>query len=377
MIKNSHIAMSHIEGNKTPPPISEIAHDSFIGKREALAVSGIAILLMVFHHFFGFDDFRNPQNYYIESFNIHGISFERMLAAFGKICVSIFAFLSGYALYKMADNYRTYPKVLLRLGRFLIDHWIVMALFLLYAVIIGDELPDIHNFMLNLAGLATLPVSTYVNVAFAWYVAFYILWLLLAPLTVIVAHRLNGIQLLCLLVAYIATVNILPLGDYSQILSTFISAFVGVIVCKWRIFDRLSAKYADIPCLAVILVLIAIPIMRQSLILVNPGLISAAEVIITPLFIFFSILFIRRLDNGMNKILRYRATLVTDMLCALGMMSMNIWFLHGIFFTGRRPLQDLVYSPHYPVLIYAFAFLLLIPAARAVALLQKRIHTLQ
>ena len=200
---------------------------------------------MVFHHFFGFDDFRNPQNYYIESFNIHGISFERMLAAFGKICVSIFAFFSGYALY------------------------------------------------------------------------------------------------------------------------------------KWRIFDRLSAKYADIPCLAVILVLIAIPIMRQSLILVNPGLISAAEVIITPLFIFFSILFIRRLDNGMNKILRYRATLVTDMLCALGMMSMNIWFLHGIFFTGRRPLQDLVYSPHYPVLIYAFAFLLLIPAARAVALLQKRIHTLQ
>lgn len=244
--------------------------------------SHIAILLMVFHHFFGFDDFRNPQNYYIESFNIHGISFERMLAAFGKICVSIFAFLSGYALYKMADNYRTYPKVLLRLGRFLIDYWIVMALFLLYAVIIGDELPDIHNFMLNLAGLATLPVSTYVNVAFAWYIAFYILWLLLAPLTVIVAHRLNGIQLLCLLVAYIAAVNILPLGDYSQILSTFISAFVGVIVCKWRIFDRLSAKYADIPCLAVIL-----------------------------------------------------------------------------------------------VLIYAFAFLLLIPAARGVALLQKHIHTLQ
>jgi len=144
-----------------------------------LAVSGIAILLMVFHHFFGFDDFRNPQNYYIESFSIHGISFERMLAAFGKICVSTFSFLSGYALYKMADNYRTYPKVLLRLGRFLIDYWIVMALFLLYAVIIGDELPDIHNFMLNLAGLATLPVSTYVNVAFAWYVAFYILWLLL------------------------------------------------------------------------------------------------------------------------------------------------------------------------------------------------------
>ena len=62
--------------------------------------SHIAILLMVFHHFFGFDDFRNPQNYYIESFNIHGISFERMLAAFGKICVSIFAFFSGYALYK-------------------------------------------------------------------------------------------------------------------------------------------------------------------------------------------------------------------------------------------------------------------------------------
>lgn len=54
--------------------------------------SHIAILLMVFHHFFGFDDFRNPQNYYIESFNIHGISFERMLAAFGKISVSIFAF---------------------------------------------------------------------------------------------------------------------------------------------------------------------------------------------------------------------------------------------------------------------------------------------
>ncbi len=74
------------------------------GKNDTLKIKGIAILLMIIHHLFRLEK-------YTQGFDIsfYPISAGRMaqLATYFKICVPIFAFLSGYGIlfsYKKMKN---------------------------------------------------------------------------------------------------------------------------------------------------------------------------------------------------------------------------------------------------------------------------------
>lgn len=69
------------------------------GKTEAQMIAGVAIVMMLVHHFFGFADYRLDGNWVYEPIKIGGISLERIIASAGKLCVAIFAFSSGYAIW--------------------------------------------------------------------------------------------------------------------------------------------------------------------------------------------------------------------------------------------------------------------------------------
>lgn len=75
--------------------------DVSLGKDEAQLISGCAILMMVIHHFFGFKEFLVNGNSYTSLFSVGGIEIERILAAFGKLCVAILHFVQDmpYVLY--------------------------------------------------------------------------------------------------------------------------------------------------------------------------------------------------------------------------------------------------------------------------------------
>ena len=53
---------------------------------------------------------------------------------------------------------------------------------------------------------------------------------------------------------------------------------------------------------------------------------------------------------------------------------MNLWFLHGIFFTGSRPLQIWLYYPEYPFLIFILGIILLLPLAIGCDYIQKTLY---
>lgn len=128
----------------------------FLGRKEAKLVAGMAILLMMFHHLFGFPQWLNG-NTFIESLAICNISIERMIAAFGKICVALFAFSSGYVIWKKSGDYLSLRVTFNRVIRFLINYWIIFALFIFYGLCVGDSLPSGRNFWYNLVGLETAP----------------------------------------------------------------------------------------------------------------------------------------------------------------------------------------------------------------------------
>ena len=71
-----------------------------LSKEQTGALKGIAILVMIYHHFFG--------AYRVEFFSIQSTDYVfslcRPLAVYGKACVSMFAFVTGYGYYIKAEK---------------------------------------------------------------------------------------------------------------------------------------------------------------------------------------------------------------------------------------------------------------------------------
>lgn len=73
-------------------------------KKDTRILKGIAILLMLSHHLFTFPS-RIPAGFEIPSLlQIEGMSIERAIGTFGRICVSLYMFLGGYGIYKYMES---------------------------------------------------------------------------------------------------------------------------------------------------------------------------------------------------------------------------------------------------------------------------------
>lgn len=74
-------------------------------------LKGIAAILMLAHHLFGFPGWVIEANSYTGIINTN-LRAEEIIGSFGNICVGMFAFLSGYAIYMKRDSYgRTKERV--------------------------------------------------------------------------------------------------------------------------------------------------------------------------------------------------------------------------------------------------------------------------
>lgn len=324
----------------------------FISKRESIQLSGIAVILMVIHHVnmrSGWAVDSGLDNYW----GSVGFMITRNLAMFGKICVCIFAFMSGYVLAKNPGRFNTYSQSFRRLANFLTTYWIYVSLFLLFGYLTEDRLPTMKILMGNLIGLHT-GILEYVNVCFAWYVFYYIFFLLVAPLLVRVfvttvkplGYIWDALLGLCCLVG----LSIIPiLGKISMWMGLvsmwypLISSILGIIVAKYSIFDKLSRKCANIPRSGLISICIFLVLqrnwmydyyisfltsgadgwMREFLIAMISIL---GEALCAGIFIFFITMLLKRLTTQ-----RF-----VSILEFVGGLSTYIWYSHGIFLQAER-----------------------------------------
>lgn len=344
----------------------------FFGKRESLIVSGVAVLMMLFHHFFGFADFLTEVNHWISLFNVGGVEIERCFAAFGKLCVGIFAFVSGYVIWKKNEEYISLTRILKRILKFLMSYWIVFALFLIYGLCAGEEIPTGSAFIQNMFGLATGPNFPYINVAFAWYVAFYCSLLLLTPCLLFLFKR-NFVKVewggllvdVILLICITLLINIIPSLIYLDFLYPLPISLVGLLVCKYDLFGKLYSKIGHhISTFVSLMIIAAVALVRQGLLLFDIPQIGIEDGI----FSFFFIFAVITLTN------RLKCKKIDQLFIFIGTQSMNLWFLHGIFFTGSKNLQWLLYFPHYPLLIFCWGVLLLLPLCLLCNYLQSLLY---
>lgn len=315
----------------------------------------MSIVLMFVHHFFTF-----PAWY------VDGVCYPR-LAGFAdffclptKLCVSIFAFLTGY-LY-VAFRKGSYRYSLKKIADLLISYWVVFIPMLLLALVCGTEPLCGQKILLEAFALERSIM------VFCWYIPFYIALMLLLP----VATKLfTGSLLLDAAVLLVEQGILTVLANRVQIpyltetlgsvASWFMIVMAGCLVAKYELYDRVfdpvlmgrPPRFMRLPIAAGMVV---VPFLLQNKTLTGRlfGLESGplddqrmllVKALVIPVFLY-----------GLLQILAaLRGTILFRVLVQLGKVSMSMWFLHCIFFNVcKETFQPILYGLKNPVLVLLF-----------------------
>lgn len=357
------------------------------GKRETTWLKGVAIMMMVFHHLFGFPRWIGRVYHFLPAEYLANPTLEAVpplvnVATFCKLCVGLFAFSTGYAMYLQRERYRSLPFRLKRAFQFLRQYWFILFLFYVVGLFWQLPMPDAITLRFQLIGLYTAtgagPGHTHtIHSVFAWYVFFYLLYLLLAPRLTWLLCRFNFWvdNVLCFALLNI-TITLIYVNTTLLVNPDALAAargfvvwgnvgMTGYIFAKYDTFSKLDHFLTrrmplwtvNLLCAAGIAVMYYLRTVYGRYIDI-PSVPNAMcwDVVYSPLLLFC----ILRLLTSLNS------ARLSSLLGLLAHHSTNIWFIHGIFFTVGRTFQWLAYWPRLPLFIYLWTMLLCIGASMLV-----------
>ena len=319
------------------------------------AIKGLAIIFMVAHHCFGFP------SWYIEGIDystviILGMTMSDWITYSTQICVSLFAFLTGWAYFFNEKPSLIYS--IKKIASFLKYYWLILLLiFIPAAAVFAQYVPSVKSVLLNMFAARVDFVS------FAWYVYFYTFTMLTLPLAIKI---MKGKPLFdfffataycVLLYNLISHVDIFGSNLTSALLNClywYPCVLVGYLFAKYDLFSWLYKHFAHpykVLYACTILLVMGCRLKWQSALGIN------LDVIYAPVTVFSLIMLLRQGAAAVRKILEF-----------LGRHAMNIWFLHSIFFSPilRSQFQKFAFLPRNPILVVIWVILLCLPFSIAI-----------
>lgn len=321
----------------------------FLSRKESSIIQGIAVMLMVYHHLFGFPD-RIVSEYVIVS-DLSFLHIGTILSYFGRICISIFAFCSGYGIYKKLSSIYTdsfianikigYAAIFKQAIKFFTRYWIVCALFIPMGYIM-----EVYSFQL-MPLLKCLFGITFPYNAEWWYVSAYLVFLIVVPLYVAVERLLyrflhqTTINVLYVLIIIGAIVlSVVGKADFA-VYFCFVS---GIACVSTNLFDRgysLLCKVGTFKYILSILLVIILALLRMIL-----GLQCNYDFICAPVFVF-----------GIGVIIKGRLFIdyVNKVFLYIGKYSTYIWLTHTFF--AYYYFQQYLYWFRYSTIIFVICMI--------------------
>ncbi len=323
--------------------------------QDSLAAKGAAILLMLVHHLFAFPE------------RLHGVSYlsslpmlpqashptEFYLGQLGKICVSMFLFLSGYG---MMERLRTWTGsrlsyALQKAWQVLATCWIVFAIFVPIGLIFFKASPQFHFSVVDF--LKNFFLIRYTYNGEWWFFQTYFILLALFPTLSLLAEKFPALTLVSSLALLLFSLQF----RFAHNLLLHQAPFVlGLIFSRLSLFQKGAGffspqrgQHGKITCLALGLFLLAYRARSRDEILLEP----AAALLV----ILYSIHAARRfLPLGV-------------FLAHLGQFALPIWLTHSFF--CYYYFQHLIYAPRYSILIFTWLVLISYAAALTVNRLRQ------
>lgn len=291
---------------------NRVVSDSAISYTAVQVIKGLAVLLMVYHHCCGFPE------WYVNVPDFFRFSVLVKFADSAKICVGLFAFLTGWTYYHHKDKSYVYSGK--KIVTFLLHYWVALILSLGVAVGLCSWHPGFLSLVYEF-----FPVSQHPLMWFVWYVWFYVLLMLILPMAHICDTKLSGFVKVTVVVVgivfmLIVAKNISLFSDLHWI--TY--SFLGYFCARRRVFEMLieqapaGVRYAF---------LISIGCFALSFLTWHYHMLAACRgqgSLLAPVFFIVGVLmYLKFIDS------RYLAVVA----CFFGKHAMNIWFLHGLFFS--------------------------------------------
>lgn len=348
--------------------------DQYLTKTDVALIKAISIILMLIHHFWGFPEWLLNNEMKKNCF-IAGIDIEYSFAIFGKICVALFAFITGYIISKNRNKYLQCDYRFHKILTFLTKYWINYFLILFAGFCINEPMPSAKTALGCALGLWGGVEKTYVNCCFSWYVLFYLEIMLLVPVLVKIitldfVKTVGGCALGCLFLKVIFR-NIAPINEFVSYLPVVVC---GYCVSQYKLFDRVSEKcdamrhkYHISSLGERYVFLISIIIVIITKILLFPVVRHTLDFILAPIFIFLII----RIKNSVSFRVLHLESLANRIIAILASESTNIWFLHAIFFTPNRGFQFIAFWPQNGILVIIWILALLIPISIVITKIHK------
>lgn len=284
------------------------------------AIKGIALLLMVFHHCFGF-----PAWYFALPpcmHNRHLVS----IAGHAAICVSLFAFLTGWFYYHHQEKSIQYScKKIIGL---LTNYWIICIPLLAIATIFFE-----YNLARTQTFFELIPIKDRELMFFSWYVWFYILAMCLLPLLGILEkddHKtIRYVSFILILSGILWILRHTDLSRFTYSLPLYFPIILaGYFTAEFRIFERFlhfsKRKYIRYP----LLFILSITIIEALKLTGTPCRGTLAKGVAAGSII-LSILILKPIMTKLK---------IWNILRFLGYYSLNIWFIHCLFFA--RPTRE-------------------------------------
>lgn len=286
-------------------------------------IKGIAIILMVMTHTFNL--FASGSSNFTIPFLTTGVTVETILGKAADICVYLFAFISGYGLccsYRGKDAKNIFFSSLTKIIQFLLCYWLVIFVVYLpfYAVNQGSsfQFGELIKTMFGHHGFFS----------YGWYIYFYLALLITLPF---MAKLLNINKWLSIIISYVPFIgayivlnriqsNVPYYDNICVLLFSYATACVGYSFAKHGFFDLVNNIFKGKRWL-IILVTGVVGFSLELIIFgyYGKGIIQPFSVVL--IIIFLVELFSLNIPKWINKPLD-----------VLGTNSMNMWYIHYIFF---------------------------------------------
>lgn len=314
----------------------------FISKPESAMLQAVAVMLMVWHHLFGFPE-RIHVPYVLLTDEVFPFHVETMMSYFGRICIAVFAFVSGYGMRKKAVPGRSlfadYKSILQQLLKFFSRYWIVFFLFIPLGYFMGVYPFDWKRFIKGIVGNGVGYNAEW------WYVGTYMRMLLLFPilsrLADLVQKRLP-LLIHVLMAASMAALLLIPRSvsfySFASVLMCFVA---GMYFVDCSIFETIYRTLSSRSWLQgmVGLVLVALVFVLRFM--------GWPDYLTVPLFVFALLALIK-----LKQVVR----LLSSVLMYVGRYSTYIWLTHTFF--GYYYFQKLTFFPRYSWLIFLWCMVL-------------------
>lgn len=335
-------------------------------------MSGVAILMMLVLHLFSFPTWYLPEVSWDSPLGNIGNKITLIISEFGGICVTLYAMMTGYSLIVSSQSYNTFKKRLLRLLKFLSSYWLACIIFIIYGYTTDNPLPTLQNFMLNLIGVQTGPTDEYINVSFGWYVTFYIEFILICPVLVkIFSTSRLYIDILSIISIIILVFCLKKISSDFIKCTPFIACCSGIIVAKYDIFtklhNRITSHFSTIILLTLIATLVLVRMVFVNL-HTNGG--RTWLFIIDCSYSIFAIILTLLCTEYFH---RKKNLFIIKVLRNLGILSMYIWFIHGIMYSGNKIIQPYIYAAKEPIVIFLSCLIFVMPLAMIFKYLDSKI----